>query len=409
MRHKPKAKLYLRFRMPDGKQSPYCPALFDNKSRIRPFWCLVKGMPEHHPEATYHKRVKREGKWEWESVGSDANTAAAKVSAANVSFPVSPKVPDKPETPTAKDGYRIDGEIEVYLSNAAKLSPKTYKAYKLSLGLFRQSCKKIYVHQITKQDLQAFDTYLLDDDNEDRTRHNRVTHVVTFLRNEEGRRLGPPITDVSITVKYVEAPPEAYTRQELEDLFSVSDEEEKFLWRFFLGTGFRETEVSVAEVTDVNRDTKTIRVDEKLYFGFKPKDCEKRNVPISDALIAEIDARAKIGSCWLLFGKNGRPNGHLLRVLKNVAFKGGLNCGKCVGTVEGKEVSCAKAPVCEKWILHRFRKNFATDRHNSGASARKIQKWLGHSSIETTLLYLAVGDDTSDEVRSIVNGVHVGL
>jgi len=409
VRRKPKAKLYLRFRMPDGKQSPYCPALFDNKSRIRPFWCLVKGTPEHHPEATYHPRVKREGKWGFKSVGTDANNAAAKVSAANVSFPVSTKEPDKPETPTAKDGYRIDGEIAVYLSNAAKLSPKTYKAYKLSLGLFRQSCKKIYVHQITKQDLQAFDSYLLDDGNEDRTRHNRVTHLVTFLRNEEGRRLGPPIKDVSIMVKYVEAPPEAYTRQELEDLFRVSNEEEKFLWRFFLGTGFREAEVSVAEVTDLNRDTKTIRVDEKLYFGFKPKDCEKRNVPVSDALIAEIDARAKLGSCSLLFGKNGRPNGHLLRVLKNVAFKGGLNCGKCVGTVEGKEVSCANAPVCEKWILHRFRKNFATDRHNSGASARKIQKWLGHSSIETTLLYLAVGDDTSEMIRNIVNGVHVGL
>jgi hypothetical protein len=42
---------------------------------------------------------------------------------------------------------------------------------------------------------------------EDRTRHNRVQHVVTFLRNEEGRRHGPAIKDVSITVKYVEAPP----------------------------------------------------------------------------------------------------------------------------------------------------------------------------------------------------------
>jgi site-specific recombinase XerD len=396
--------------MPDGKQSPYCPALFDNKSRIRPFWCLVKGTPEHHPEATYYKRAKREGKWGWESVGTDANTACAKAQADSICPVVLATAPDKePAAPTAKDGYRIDDEIAVYLSNVAKLSPKTYKAYKRSLKLFRQSCKKIYVHQITKQDLQAFDTYLMEDGNEDRTRHNRLQVVVTFLRNEEGRRLGPAIKDVSITIKYVEAPPEAYTRQELEDLFRVSDEDEKFLWRLFLGTGFREAEVSVAEVTDVNRDTKTIRVDEKLYFGFKPKDCEKRNVPIPDALIAEIDARTKSGSCSLLFGNNGRPDGHLLRVLKNVAFDGGLNCGKCKGTVDGKEVSCAEAPVCEKWILHRFRKNFATDRHNGGASARKIQKWLGHSSLETTLRYLAVGDDTSDEVRSIVNGVHVGL
>jgi hypothetical protein len=27
MRRKPKAKLYLRFRTPDGKQSPYCPGV----------------------------------------------------------------------------------------------------------------------------------------------------------------------------------------------------------------------------------------------------------------------------------------------------------------------------------------------------------------------------------------------
>jgi integrase len=102
-------------------------------------------------------------------------------------------------------------------------------------------------------------------------------------------------------------------------------------------------------------------------------------------------------------------NNHLLRLLKRVVFNGSLNCWKCKGTVNGKEVSCAEAPVCKKWILHWFRKNFATDRHNGGAPARKIQKWLGHADLATTLSYLAVGEDTSDEVRSIVNGVHVGL
>ena len=34
--------------------------------------------------------------------------------------------------------------------------------------------------------------------------------------------------------------PEAYTQQELEDLFRMSSEEDKLLWRFFLGTGFRD-------------------------------------------------------------------------------------------------------------------------------------------------------------------------
>jgi hypothetical protein len=316
---KSKPSLYLRFRTPDNKQSAYCPALFDHKSRIRPFWCLVKGVEEFHRDGTYYRRVKRDGKWKWESLGKDANTASAKSCAKPIGSDktVGQK---EPEAPRETEAFRIGGEIDIYMSNVSKLARKTYKTYKRSLELFRQSCKKLYVHQITKQDLQAFDSSLMEGGNEDRTRYNRMQHVITFLRNREGRRLGPPINDVSITVKYVEAPPEAYTRQELEALFHVSKDDEKFLWRFFLGTGFREGEVSVTEITDVNRDTKTIRVDEKSYFGFKPKDCEKRNVPISDSLIAEIEARSKSGSSSLLFGNNGRLDGYLRRRLKQVAF-----------------------------------------------------------------------------------------
>ncbi|MGA2646250.1 MAG: phage integrase N-terminal SAM-like domain-containing protein, partial [Candidatus Sulfotelmatobacter sp.] len=136
--------------------------------------------------ATYYKRVKRDGEWGWESVGNDANTALSQSHA--MPLVVTEAANSKPDMATAKDGYRIEDEVAVYLLNVAKLSPKTYKAYKRSLELFRQSCQKTYIHQITKQDLQAFDTSLIEDGNEDRTRHNRVQHVVTFLRNEEGRR-----------------------------------------------------------------------------------------------------------------------------------------------------------------------------------------------------------------------------
>ena len=84
-----------------------------------------------------------------------------------------PGVPDrKPEpTPAATpSGYRVDDEVRVYLTNLAKLAPKTYRAYKRSLELFQDSCKKIYVHQISKQDLQKFDTDLMEQGDEDRNR-----------------------------------------------------------------------------------------------------------------------------------------------------------------------------------------------------------------------------------------------
>ena len=40
--------------------------------------------------------------------------------------------------------------------------------------------------------------------------------------------------------------------------------------------------------------------------------------------------------------------------------------------------------------LHKFRKTFATMHHESGFSARTLQSWLGHSSLETTIAYLKI-------------------
>jgi hypothetical protein len=203
--------------------------------------------------------------------------------------------------------FAVGEEIAKYLTNVRKLAPKTYAAYNLTLSLFQKSCQKEFMPQITRQDLQAFDTYLLSRGDEDRTRANRIQHVVTFLRNKEGRRSGPPIEDVKIRVKYVEQPPEAYTRQELEDLMQRSTDDDRRLWRFFLGTGFRESEVSVAEYSDLNFEKRTIQVIEKPLYGFRPKDCEKRVVPVSDDLIAEL--RANKNGLPLIFPKNGHVDG----------------------------------------------------------------------------------------------------
>ena len=146
-----KPKLYLRFRTPDGKQ-PYCPVVYDSKSRLRPFWCLVNGIPEHHPEGVYYHRFKRDRKWVWMSLGTDPHTAESKsLAQAKVREPEFVAIPaiteqkpqPKPE-PTVKSGYRLDTEVLEYLTNVAKLAPKTYKAYKRTLELFQQSCHKPY-------------------------------------------------------------------------------------------------------------------------------------------------------------------------------------------------------------------------------------------------------------------------
>lgn len=206
---------------------------------------------EYHKDTIFVLRYA--GRWETLDV-ADYHTAWLKSKEREIELSQG-KIPARPVKPSRKgDTLTLAQEVDVYLSNVLKLAPKTHKAYSRSLTLFQQSCTKQWISEITKQDLQAFDSFLLSRGDEDRTRSNRVQHIVTFLKNKEGRRSGKPVTDVSIRVKYVEAPPEAYTRQELDDLFRVSDEDERFCWRFFLGTGFRESEAAVAEATDVNPD-----------------------------------------------------------------------------------------------------------------------------------------------------------
>ena len=70
------------------------------------------------------------------------------------------------------------------------------------------------------------------------------------------------------------------------------------------------------------------------------------------------------------------------------------------------DVTCETRPVCEKHYLHRLRKTAATRWLHSGINIRKIQSWLGHSSLEVTQLYLddvsPSGDD--EQARSTKRG-----
>lgn len=178
-----KANLYLRYRTPDGKQSPYCPAVYDTKNRLRQFVCMVNGVEERHPEGSYYLRYKKDdGKWGWKALGTDAHTAWCKsTAAANQqelmdNRPVKSE-PEKPKLAVAKGGYKMVDEVKTYLDNVAKLSKKTYKAYKLTLDYFQQcSPKVVFVHDITKQHLQKFDSFLMDKGYTDRYRHNHVQH-----------------------------------------------------------------------------------------------------------------------------------------------------------------------------------------------------------------------------------------
>src|SRR2546426_12836068 len=76
-------------------------------------------------------------------------------------------------------------------------------------------------------------------------------------------------------------------------LFAEMDEEEEIRYKFFLGTGCRDKEVTFAAWSDIDFDKKTYHVRRKEDVHFTPKSHESRTIPLPDSLVALLKARRK--------------------------------------------------------------------------------------------------------------------
>ena len=233
---------------------------------------------------------------------------------------------------------------------------------------------------------------------------NRIEEVVTLLRDpDETRGKSNGIRDVTLRVKYAQKKVRIYKPHETKALFATADQEEEETFKFFLGTGARDREVQQARWVDIDFEGKVFHIIDD--GDTKTKDREERLVPMADDLVKMLRARHKrFPKNRLVFpNKQGGPQRHFLRMLKELALRAGLNCSACLNE---KRQSCKDTACCGGWILHRFRQTFATSRHRDGASLLDLKKWVGHSDLKTTELYLAESDLESPEVRSCTNNTY---
>jgi integrase len=389
---------------------------------------LVAGKPEHYRDAAYYLRFLRDGKRVWQWVGRDPDRAlsalrntehdlhCAALGREMQDVPRSVESPEPKPLPKSEASLTIliaretplEEAIATYMSEVRRFrSPKTIAACEHILTLFGSRYRKKSIQAITREDLLSHMSELQNCGLGQRTIHNHVARIVTLLRANK-------ITGLlahSDKPKYDEKAPSAYDADQLKALFAVANCEERLLFEFFLGTGFREQEVMHCSWRNVDFKGKVITVRSKPEFGFRVKDKEERSVPVPDSLIEALTRRKSESKSLLVFpGPNGKPNGHFLGILQQIAFRAGLNCQECIRKSKKSKTgrlkagrSCATHSICGEWGLHKFRKTFATFHSEAGVSPRTIQVWLGHSDLATTLRYLAVADLRSVRTRSQVN------
>jgi integrase/recombinase XerD len=300
-----------------------------NRNRtLRARYALLDGQPEHHPEGVYYLRFLRDGNRVWEAVGSDVDTAV--VSLRNTEHDLqaislgrnalsSAVVSASAVEPDA--AISLEEATQAYLEEVRRFrSSKTISACENMLGRFSAGLPGKVIREISRKDLLDHMVALKEEGLGDRTIFNHVCRINTLLKANGVSNL----LNAADKPRYDEKDVTAYNSDELASLFAAATPEERILFEFFLGTGFRQQEVMYCTWANVDQKSRVVSVWSKPEMGFRVKDKEDRSVPAPDSLIASLAERKKSSTSILIFpGKSGSPDGHFLGTLQRLAFRTG--------------------------------------------------------------------------------------
>jgi integrase/recombinase XerD len=387
---------------------PYLKPHTTANGTVRPLWAMHEGKPTHFPTGVYYLRFKQGPKLVFERIGPHLDEALAQLARKRnllegVILGNQPAPVVKPKVETT-----IESAIETYLSQVgAANSQRTAVSYRYTLEHFRKFLEgrgRLTVEAIDTADMVAYVEHMQREGSVERTQFNRLQSLHSFLTVFGRDKLYPR----KLWPRFTEKEPDAFTRDELVRLFEAADPEDRLVFQFFLSTGLREGEVAHATWQNLSFQNKLYTVRENRGRNFQPKSRRERSIPLPDDLLAALWERRQANPTAQLIFPNGQGEveGHFLRRLKSLAWGASLNCGECQ---DDKGWSCVDHPNCSRWQLHTFRRSFATLSHQSGVSARDIQKWLGHSDLQTTERYLRASANSSPVVRDAVNRTFNGL
>lgn len=294
-------------------------------------------------------------------------------------------------------GKRISDVVSNFVAHPPlKLRKSSIAKYRNALASFFKWTKSTHVSQLTRDDLKNFMSHLVNIEGLGRSTAVDKAIIVQSVMNEHGAEIKMKKGDWP---RVTERQPEIYEADITQRLFAAAKEPAFTLFQTFLMTGFRDQEIGFLCWDDFNVRASTLSVSKKALLGFDPKNYQERTIPIPKLLSTLLQAHRKTqGDEYLIFptsrhnAQKGCPGGqrdrHMLDALKKLAFRAGLNCGRCEGTWLNKAVTCAKAPVCTKFGLHKFRHTYATTLLRDGVDLVSLQKLMGHNDMDSTRKYL---------------------
>lgn len=295
-------------------------------------------------------------------------------------------------------GKRIGDVVSDFVAHPPlKLRKSSVAKYRNALKSFSSWTKNTHVSQLTRDDLKNFMSQLVNVERLDPSTAVDKAIIVQSVMNEHGAEIKMKKGDWP---RVTERQPEIYEADVTQRLFAAAKEPAFTLFQTFLMTGFRDQEIGFLAWEDFNARASTLSVSKKAQLGFDPKNYQERTIPIPELLsnLLQEHRKTQQGDEYLIFPTSrqntqkgcpgGQRNRHMLDALKKIAYRAGLNCGRCQGTWLNKAITCAKAPICSKFGLHKFRHTYATTLLRDGVDLVSLQKLMGHNDMDSTRKYL---------------------
>jgi integrase len=404
----PKATLMVRFKRPQDPKWIRKPAVYGSTGRVRSGFAEFKD-PETRKKLeieigenyTYDIRVENNGTT-YEPAGKNGADAEAKrlnaenrfkskAESESLGFVVIDPTKEK------KKRLRLEDTFDDYIEQEEKKGASEAREQAVLVKAeFLRLVSIIHVDEVTLDGILTYDAALRDNGRSGRTIANKRQRLQSMLRFAGvDPAVFPP------KPKFQKKLPTIYTPAQLAGLFKEANPYETVSAHLALKLGLRDQEIQFSEFTDITWDESVYRVRSKPQYKFTVKDYEERDIPIP------LDFRAQLNE-WkeshpkqnlIVPTTNGKPNKKLLRMIKRLARRAGIECGWCKNCVLGKKGECG----CSEFELHKFRRTCITTWLRNRIDPRTVMQYAGHSDLETTLRYLrpAAAQERIAEVSEI--------
>ncbi|MBT4497885.1 MAG: site-specific integrase, partial [Gemmatimonadetes bacterium] len=171
------------------------------------------------------------------------------------------------------------------------------------------------------------------------------------------------------TFKEIPNPPRLLEKDEISRLLQEIPKRLKAMVACGVFAGLRSGELFHLRWEDCNFKTKEITVVSR--YDHQTKNYKSRRIPMEE-LVEVLKNHEKTTSPYVFPNEEGGPYRDIRNALKSAAERAGIKGGL---------------------TMHQLRHAFCSHALMQGIDPRTVQKWMGHKSLNTTLLYAQVSPD----------------